>query len=115
MFHVPNEFRIRSGPLHSEDSDGNNGAFMFGAQSYTFLCVASDGMDWEHVSVSLKNRCPNWTEMCHVKDLFWDKEDWVVQYHPAESQYVNNHPHCLHLWRPTHVPMPCPPKIMVGI
>jgi hypothetical protein len=53
--------------------------------------------------------------MCHVKALFWDPEDWVVQYHPAESEYVNNHPHTLHLWRPTAATLPTPPSILVGV
>lgn len=37
------------------------------------------------------------------------------QYHPPKSAYVNNHPNCLHLWRPIGIEMPRPPSIMVGI
>lgn len=61
--------------------------------------VASIDGSWEHVSVSRRDRCPTWDEMCQVKDLFWDDEDCVVQYHPPKSSYVNLHPFCLHLWR----------------
>jgi hypothetical protein len=39
----------------------------------------------------------------------------VVQYHPAKSEYVNNMPNCLHLWRPVNEAMPTPPSIMVGV
>jgi hypothetical protein len=39
----------------------------------------------------------------------------VIQYHPPESEYVNNHPNCLHLWRPTGCALPMPPSIMVGV
>jgi hypothetical protein len=55
--------------------------------------------------------------MCKIKELFWDDaEDWAVQYHPPMSRYVNNHPYCLHLWRPTDCgEMPFPPDILVGI
>ncbi len=53
--------------------------------------------------------------MCFIKDLFWDEDDVVVQYHPAKSDYVNNHQYTLHLWRPTEGEMPTPPSIMVGI
>lgn len=67
------------------------------------------GVDWEHVSVSLKNRCPNWDEMCFVKDLFWDPEECVMQLHPPRSQWINVHPHCLHLWRPKNETIPLPP------
>ena len=71
-------------------------------------------MGWEHVSVSRRDRCPTWDEMCLVKALFWDEEDCVIQYHPPRSEYVNNHPNCLHLWRPIGVSLPMPPSIMVG-
>lgn len=56
------------------------------------------GYVWQHVSVSLANRCPAWDEMCKVKDLFWEPEETVVQFHPPHSEYVNNHKYCLHLW-----------------
>lgn len=95
--------------------EGNNGFFVFKKHGIIYFCQASDGMGWEHVSVSLnKNRCPTWEEMCMVKDLFWDKEDCVIQYHPPKSQYVNNHPNVLHLWRPIGVSIPMPDSIMVG-
>ncbi|WP_456813633.1 MULTISPECIES: DUF7694 domain-containing protein [unclassified Bradyrhizobium] len=45
---------------------------------------------WEHVAVSTPRRCPNWEEMCFVKDLFWNEEECVMQLHPPHSQYVNN-------------------------
>ena len=31
--------------------------------------IASWGGGWEHVSVSLRNRCPTWEEMCRVTVL----------------------------------------------
>jgi len=76
--------------------------------------VFSDGKGWEHVSVSTRGRCPNWPEMCFVKALFWSADDVVIQFHPAEADYVNQHPHCLHLWRPVGVTLPTPPPILVG-
>ncbi len=69
---------------------------------------------WDHVSVSLQNRCPNWPEMCHIKDVFFDDDEAVVQYHPPRSEYVNCHPYCLHLWKPLNEKLPLPPRIMVG-
>jgi len=59
MFHVPNEYRIREGILQSDDSNGNNGAFIIPFRSFQLRAIASDGMAWEHVSVSLPNRCPD--------------------------------------------------------
>jgi hypothetical protein len=78
------------------------------------MVVFSDGLGWDHVSVSTANRCPNWDEMCFVKQLFWSPDDVVMQLHPAASEYVNEHPYCLHLWRPQGVTLPTPPAIMVG-
>jgi hypothetical protein len=68
---------------------------------------------WEHVSVSTDRRIPNWTEMCFVKNLFWPPEDCVVQYHPPASDYINVHPHVLHLWRPIEEKIPMPPRLLV--
>ena len=74
----------------------------------------SDTVPWEHVSVSTKTRCPTWKEMCWIKELFFDEEEVVIQYHPRKSDYVNLHPFCLHMWRPTTVELPLPPPIAVG-
>lgn len=124
MFHVPNEYRNTKHPVvGSDNSFGNNGYFVIPhhrIKNYVYIAIAADGMNWEHVSVSVteigkkQHRCPTWEEMCYVKSVFWDKEDCVIEYHPAESEYVNVHPYCLHLWRPTNQIIPIPPKEMVG-
>lgn len=75
--------------------------------------IASYGDGWDHVSVSRRDRAPTWDEMCRVKDLLFDLEDCVIQYHPPRSKYVNIHPFCLHLWRPQGQRIPIPPKWMV--
>lgn len=59
--------------------------------------IASWGGGWEHVSVSLNNRCPTWEEMCMVKDIFWGEDECVIQFHPPKS--ANQHPSVL----PAHV------------
>lgn len=69
---------------------------------------------WEHVSVSCKNRCPNWPEMDFIKRLFWDDTECVMQLHVPRQDHVNHHPYCLHLWRPVGAEIPRPPSIMVG-
>jgi hypothetical protein len=83
---------------------------------------ATDGLDpdsklepWEHVSVSLASRCPTWEEMCLVKSLFWNEEECVMQLHPPQSVWINNHPYCLHLWRPLKSQIPLPPPETVGV
>jgi hypothetical protein len=116
MFRVPEKFRIKTGQYGSDETYGNNGMFVVVLKHKQQVAViASDGMGWEHVSVSRKDRPPTWDEMCQIKDIFWDGEDCVVQYHPPKSKYVNNHPFCLHLWRPTEVEIPVPMKTLVGV
>lgn len=114
---VPNQYRIKEGILGSDNNFGNNGAFQIpkGLNGKYFSVIASDDEGWEHISVSLPSRCLTWEEMCFIKDLFWDEEDCVVQYHPSKSKYVNNHPNCLHLWKPTGKQIETPPSILVGI
>lgn len=124
MFHVPEKFRITN-PSHALASNkwfGNNGAFVIPhpkIEKYFISTIASDGMNWEHVSVSIFStirkveRCPTWEEMCFVKNLFWDGNDAVIQFHPPESEYINNHDYCLHLWRPINQAVPLPEKIMI--
>lgn len=114
-FHVPEKHRLTSGTLRSSQKDGNNGAFKFLFGRTSFFAIASDQDGWEHVSVTTQGRCPTWEEMCRVKSMFWDVDDCVVQYHPPKSEYVNNHPYCLHLWRPVNDNVPTPPSYMVGI
>jgi len=52
--------------------------------------------------------------MCFVKDLFWEEEECVIQFHPPLSRYVKNHSWCLHLWKSTREAIPMPPPILVG-
>lgn len=113
--------RVRSGPMRSDSSWGPYGKFNVMGPCGTKLMIVASGADlpesagFEHVSVSTEKRCPNWTEMCFVKDLFWDEEEAVIQIHLPKSEYVNNHPYCLHLWRDTQEGIRLPPSVMVGL
>lgn len=75
--------------------------------------VFSFGGGWEHLSVSTPHSCPTWDDMCAAKDLFFNKDECCVQYHPAEKNYVNHHQFCLHIWRPLNEKLPEPPTIFV--
>lgn len=129
MFHVPEMARITAhAMLGSTSADGNNGAFELESPEpgWRLFLICSDGSEcpevvawqWEHVSVSARraagSRTPTWKEMAYVKRLCWDAEDVVVQFHPRESEYVNCHPHVLHLWRPKNNAIPTPPMELVG-
>lgn len=92
------------------------GAFDFKREG--LFVIAGMGNGWDHISISKpkhKNRhkIPTWNEMCFVKNLFFDKEELVVQYHPPLSKYVNVHPGVLHLWRKQDDSIPVPPLYMV--
>ena len=117
-YHVPEECRVRTGLLGTSKGSGNNGLFRIKSPDRKapapLRVIISDCPDWEHVSVSLPTRCPTWDEMCHIKSLFWDEDDCVMQLHPPKSEWVNNHPYCLHLWRPKLSAIPTPPSFMVG-
>lgn len=113
---VPEQHRIRVGRVGSDERNGNNGAFRVPLKTnkQTVHVIASDEGGWHHVSVSRPDRCPTWAEMCEVKEMFFGPDEWVMQFHPAVSDYVNHHPFCLHLWQPVGKPIATPPHWMVG-
>lgn len=78
--------------------------------NFIFSCQ----LGWEHLSVSMPNKTPNWDQMCRMKDIFWGEDEACVQYHPKKEDYVNNHEHCLHIWKPVDYELPTPPSLMVG-
>lgn len=112
-FKCPDKYRVVVGDMPR--GDDQNGWFVVPLKhGQKVRVIASNGMGWEHVSVSRKDRPPLWDEMCQIKAMFWGPEDCVIQYHPPEADYVNNHGNCLHLWRSIDVEMPRPESILVG-
>jgi hypothetical protein len=111
------QYRIVVGHHRSNAGDPFGAFEMPGPCGERLTIIATDGAgtDWEHVSVSTRRRIPNWTEMAFVKKLFWDPEDCVVQFHPPESEYVNNYSVVLHLWRWRRGKFPMPPSEFVGV
>lgn len=126
---VPERYRVTTGPMATSSEYGRNGCFLVPSPEPGWLLeiIASDGSDsevpeadgWEHVSAKAtslnrrKLRTPSWKEMAFLKDVFWDDSDVVMQLHPAKSNYVNNHPNVLHLWRSRTQPIPLPQLICV--
>ena len=100
-------------PLYDDIGNRCNGYFWFPARRMVVL--VSNGGDWEHASVSIVDRCPTWDEMDEVKRRLWGPSDVVMQLHVAADQHVNNHPYCLHLWRPLDRVIPLPPIHYVGL
>jgi hypothetical protein len=132
-----NKYRLTKHPipqLRTTDADGMNGLFAIPLDKESrnvALCMVSDGFGWkedgfegpawEHVSVRIgekrkgrrEDRVPNWNEMVVIKDLFFQPEECVVQFHPKKSEYVDTNPYCLHLWRLKEGDFPTPPKTCV--
>ena len=97
--------------------DGGMGVFTKGSLK-NMTVIWSYGGGWEHVSIDGKKRMPTWDEMCQIKDMFFTEDECCVQYHPPKSEYVNNIPYCLHIWKPIGQysgVLPVPPSLLVGI
>lgn len=107
-----NCFRVRH-PLAADPGDDYNGAFEIPLRGRRFLVYASNGGLWDHVSVSLPDRCPTWEEMKEIKALFFKKNECAIEFHPPAAANISVHDYCLHLWRPQQVELPTPPRIMV--
>lgn len=104
-------------PMGFQHEAGNNFGWFKLLSEYdrqwlmVMACERGPEIDWDHVSVSKENgKTPNWREMCQVKDLFWDENDVVVQFHPKKKDYVNIAKNCLHLWCYRKAEFPIPPK-----
>ena len=83
-----NCYMIGMGGSYKDQDTGDKLNFMFSYQ-----------MGWYHLSVSMPDKDPSWVQMCKMKDIFFDDEEECVEYHPKKSEYINVHPHCLHIWR----------------
>lgn len=95
-------------------NDGMEGKYYDKHSGKWLNFIFSYQLGWEHLSVSMPNKTPSWDQMCMMKDIFWEEEEACVQYHPRKEDYVNNHKHCLHIWKPTEEALPIPPSILVG-
>ncbi len=77
------------------------------------IVSGGSGEKWEHVSVSCADRCPTWAEMSRVKEMFWSDDETVLQFHPRQSEYINQHPYCLHLWKQRRKNYLLPPRGLI--
>jgi len=127
----PEKYRITEGLMATNESYGLKGVWVFPyplkakKPKIKLQVISSDVMDWDHVSVvanlissrgQKKGQAqPTWEQMCFIKSMFWSDEEEVMQLHPKKENHINNHPNCLHLWRPQKGTIPMPPKKMVGI
>ena len=96
-------------------TDGGSG--IIGMPLWRGSVIWSTGAGWDHVSVmpQRKGVMPSWDDMCKIKDIFFEPDEVAIQIHPAQSEYVNNVPNCLHLWRCSYKDMVLPPACLVGV
>lgn len=115
MKHNDEIIKIPELELVQMGEDGGCGRVFLGSSHLNKAAqvVWSWGDGWDHVSVSFRNRCPTWDEMCRIKDMFFYENETCVEYHPAKRDYVNIHPYCLHIWRRQDDYTPRPPMYMV--
>jgi hypothetical protein len=57
-----------------------------------------DGKMWLHVSLSRKSKMPTYEDMKLVKDYFIGKDKTAYQVFAKQSEHINLHNFCLHLW-----------------
>lgn len=67
-----------------------------------------DGRDWLHVSVSRVDRLPTYQELKIVKNIFIGADKFAYQVFASDSEHVNIHEFCLHLWCPLTGDLPLP-------
>ena len=106
-------FRIDLPGFEIVPDDDIQGAFIIPYLDYELKVMCGVGDGWDHVSVSLANRCPHWDEMEWVRRLFFKDGETVLQIHPPVKHHINYHPYVLHLWRAWHVEYTLPPRYML--
>ncbi len=60
--------------------------------------VQDDGRRWLHMSMSCVGRVPSWAELVRAKEWVFGRDSKAIQVIPPRSEYVNIHPHVLHLF-----------------
>lgn len=80
--------------------EGKQGIFpMSGCKVFCFQePFMRDGkMGW-HLSISHPRRLPTYAEMKRARYEFMPDNIYVAQIFPPQSEFVNIHENCLHLW-----------------
>lgn len=54
-----------------------------------------------------------WANHPVLRAMFFGEDERVMQFHPPKSEYINNYPYCLRLWKPVDTEIPHPPMICV--
>lgn len=98
---LPKEWSIYHHPLIESLTQGN--IYKKWKKSNTLFVVITldtmeDGKRYIHLSMSYRDRIPDWETVKEVKNTFIGGNKDAFIYFPIESEYVNIMPFCLHLW-----------------
>lgn len=83
------------------DKNGEYSKFWIGKNGLRVMASAAtydDGNVWLHVSLSRKDRMPNYSDLVFVKQNFIGLDKKAVMVLPGQKYHVNMHKFCLHLF-----------------
>jgi hypothetical protein len=89
--------------------DYSNAARFIRDDGMTVISEVAEYMNrlWLHVSCAHATKLPSWEDLREVKQVFCGPKRLALSIMPSETEYVNVHPYCLHLWCPLdHDPIP---------
>lgn len=94
----------------------SNGKFIIPTKGAVYQVIASTGLGWDHVSVSVirpnnQLRIASFEELEMIRSMFFLKDETVIEFHPRKQDYVNQNEFVLHLWRPNQEILPIPPMM----
>ena len=105
LMHIVDEIphQLKNTPVGYQYEGDGFGAAIYRNKAQGLLVLVSlsmmeNGEHFLHVSVSRKSRLPSWDDLKRVKNAFIGEDREAVHVLPKQSDYINLHPYCLHLW-----------------
>lgn len=84
------------------DTSHVRGLLAPGAKAYRMgscrIIVSRDDGDW-HLSISREDRLPSWEEVREARYALIPDEVTMAMLLPPQTEYVNAHEFCFHLWQ----------------
>jgi len=84
--------------LLQRGDDGASYEAIDGLRVIVSAATEQDGRRWLHLSASRAGKLPTWEDLKWVKRVFVGPNRQAIQVLPRDKDYVNLHPHVLHLW-----------------
>lgn len=61
-------------------------------------CGWHDGAEWIHASMTRRDRCPSYEDLCLLRRAAFGGDGWAYQVFAPAAKHINAHEHALHLW-----------------